>query len=97
MDGENPRERAHLTVDFLTALVDRGYVRPDASIPVDDAQQWFAKRDRELAKDIITDLADGDGPVAYATADESRIWVTNVEAAGEYIDALREDPPWFDW
>ncbi len=97
MDGENPRERAHLKEDFLSTLVDRGYIRPEASVPVADARQWFGKRDRKEAKEIITDLADGDGPVAYATADEIRIWVTRESDAEEYIQELREDPPWFEW
>lgn len=73
MGGENPRERAHLTEDFLTTLVDRGYVRPDASIPVGDAQQWFAKRDRDLAAEIILELVTEDGPVEYESTRQERI------------------------
>lgn len=97
MDGENPRERAHLTEDFLSTLVDRGYVRPDASVPVADARQWFGKRDRQLAADIILDLIKEDGSVEYAGDSENRIWVTSEADAEKYIEELREDPPWFDW
>jgi len=97
MDGENPRERAHLTVDFLTVLVDRGYVRPDASIPVADAEQWFAKRDRDIAADIILKLVIEDGPAEYASTRQERIWATSESDVEEYIEELREDPPWFDW
>lgn len=97
MDGENPRERAHLTVDFLTVLIDRGYVRPDASIPVEDAERLFAKRDRDLAADIIFELITEDGPVDYESTRQERIWVTSESDAEEYIQELREDPPWFEW
>lgn len=97
MDGENPRERAYLTEDLLSTLVDRGYVRPNASVPVADVRQWFGKRDRQLAADIILDLIKKVGPVEYAGDSENRIWVTSEADAEEYIEELREDPPWFDW
>jgi hypothetical protein len=97
MDGRNPRDRHHLTEDLVSKLVDSGYVRPHKSIPIRDAVEFFAKRDRELAKEIITDLADGGAPVVYATTDQKQIWVADANAAEEYIGSLRENPPWFEW
>lgn len=96
MDGRNPRDRAHLTIDLLENLLERDVICPD-SIRVSRIQSWFSARERELAGEIVERLATTtDAPVEYVTAERVSIWLTDREAARAYVTDLRENPPWFD-
>lgn len=96
MDGRNPRDRTRLTIDLLETLLERGAVCPD-SILVTRIQSWFSARERELAAEIVTELArTPDAPVEFVTSSRVSVWLTDIEATQAYLADLRENPSWFD-
>lgn len=95
MDGRNPRDRTRLTIDLLETLLDRGAVCPD-SVLLTRIQSWFSARERELAAEIVSELArTPDSPVEFVTSERVSIWLTDHEATQIYLADLRENPPWF--
>lgn len=96
MDGRNPRARTRLTIDLLETLEDRDAICPN-SIPVKRIQSWFSARERELAAEIVTELArTPDAPVEFVTVERVSVWLTDREETQAYVADLRENPPWFD-
>jgi hypothetical protein len=96
MDGRNPRDRTRLTIDLLETLLERCAVCPD-SILVTRIQSWFSARERELAAEIVTELArTPDAPVEFVTSSRVSVWLTDIEATQAYLADLRENPSWFD-
>lgn len=91
MDGRNPRTRAHLTMDLIEVLLEADAVCPD-SITVSEVQAWFSARERQLAADIVAELAGtSDTPVEFVTAERVSIWLTDRAAARAYLADLREN------
>ncbi|WP_157971706.1 hypothetical protein [Halorussus litoreus] len=96
MDGRNPRTRTHLTIDLLDMLLQSDAACPN-SVTVSEVQAWFSTRERELAAEIVMELAGASGaPVEFVTAERVSIWLTDRAAAQAYVADLRENPPWFD-
>lgn len=96
MPKPHTQDRTHIKIDLLETLIMKEVFGPD-SIPIERVQNWFSTDEQNLAREIIEEMHENrDCPLKYVIGNHSRIWLRDKDEAEEFLEDLRENPPWYD-
>lgn len=80
---------------MLGELIGRDATLPWDAVEIEEIIGDFPRQERDAAVDVLHQMLDGDGPVAWAT-ENLNVWLEDPEAARKRYEELRQDfPPWF--
>lgn len=86
-----PRDWTIVEMDLLERLAFKGFVCPEGieiSIVLD---AWVIEPERDLTKEIIVDLLDGETPLRHPNGNEEQICVTSIETVDEHVRNVERD------